>query len=132
VLKLSQLVRDAVATEAARLRSNLRDAVMGVLLLMVGGLIGLIGLAFLIVGAYGSLVQSLPAWQAGGIVACGVLVLAGVILLLGYRFLGGRRPPPRGRRLEDSAVAAEIRRATEEGIGAGESRSRERRRGQGD
>jgi hypothetical protein len=124
VLKLSQLVGDAVATEAARLRAGVRDVVAGVLLLIIGGLIGLIGLVFLLVGAYGSLVQVLPAWQAGGIVAFAVLVLAGVIVLWGYRSLGGRRPPPRARRFDDSAVAAEIRRATEQGIGAGESLSR--------
>lgn len=124
MLKLSQLVRDAVATETARLRASVRDVVLGVLLLIIAGLIGLIGLVAFLVGVYGSLVQALPAWQAGGIVALAVLVLAAVILFLGYRSLGGRRPPPRGRRIDDSEIAAEIRRATEQGIGAGEWLSR--------
>lgn len=123
MLRLPQLARDMVAAEAARLRAGLIDAAVALVLLAVAALIALVGLIFLLVGAYQSLAGVLPAWQAGGIVALAVAVVAGALALWASSRLSRRRPR-RPAEPPPTAVSEEIRRATERGVDAGEMLSR--------
>ncbi|HSG91052.1 MAG TPA: phage holin family protein [Pseudomonadales bacterium] len=96
------------------------DTAWGMLLCVIGVLVGLLGVAFFLFGAYDSLILTLPPWQAGGLVAVAALLLGWLILAVGRRQMAGRRAAPSSRDADEAAIAAEIRRAVEQGIGAGE------------
>lgn len=115
---LTRLLNNTVAVEAARLRIRLFNAAASLLLLGVACLTALIGLVFLLVGMYQSLAEGLPAWQAGGLTALAVLIIAGVLLLVSRRWIIGRPPPPAGATI--SSVARDLRQTAERGINAGE------------
>lgn len=120
---LPQLVHDIVASEAAKLRASLFDASFTLLLLAMAAITCLVGGVFLWVGVYQSLHRALPAWQAGAIVAVGVIVVAGLIAFWSRRRMLARRAP-RPAEAPSSAVSEELRKATEAGIDAGEILSR--------
>lgn len=116
---LSRLLHDTVAVEVARLRASLFSAAFSLLLLGIAALISLIGVVFLLLGAYQSLAEALPAWQAGGLTAIALLLIAALLVLVNRRRISvSRLPPPVEPPL--SSVARELRQTAERGITAGE------------
>lgn len=117
--RLSRLLHDAVAAEAARLRGSLFHAALSLLLLAIAALVALLGMVFLLVGAYQSLAELVPAWQAGGIIAVAILIIAGLLALVSrWRMSRRRVPPPTDPTI--SSVAKELRQTAERGVAAGE------------
>ncbi len=79
---------------------------------MVAGIFLVIGVVFALCGAYASLADVMPAWQAGGLVGLGALVLC-VVLLIAARATASRgrrrQPAPRTRpTAEDLEATAEL------------------------
>ena len=114
------LVREGLAAEAARLRAGATSLAAAAVLMLCAGAIAVIGLVFLLVGVYQSLVEVMAAWQAGAAVAVAVLAVAAALALLARARLR-RRPPWRDR--SDAApadpAATQARRATDVGVAAG-------------
>ena len=112
---VGQLLREAASTEAARLRASLGRLATSVMLAMVAGLVAIIGVVFLLVGAYQSLNHTLPPWQAGGLVA--VALRPVIALLLAGRLALRSRGDSRQRRQHSGeglrAAAGQGRRAGE-------------------
>lgn len=105
--------------EVARLRASLVNAAFALLVLGIAALMSLIGVIFLLVGAYQSLAATLPAWQAGGLIAGAVLLIAGLLIYVNRRRMSTRRlPSPAASPI--SSVAKELRQTAERGITAGE------------
>ncbi|MGD8830408.1 MAG: hypothetical protein PVF57_07370, partial [Pseudomonadales bacterium] len=102
----SRVLREVVAAQAGEVRRRLYRMVLGTVLL--AGVL-LIGLVFLLLGAYQSLAELLPTWQAGGLVALGALLICLLLLLLAglnRRYRVSRRGPQ--RRDTEPNQAAEI------------------------
>lgn len=94
-MDLSRVLREVVAAQAGEVRRRLYRMVLGTVLL--AGVL-LIGLVFLLLGAYESLAEVLPTWQAGGLVALGALLICLLLLLLAglnRRYRVSRRRPQR-------------------------------------
>lgn len=75
---LERLIRRA----CGRLRATVHSALRSLVLLSIAGILALLGLIILSIGIYQSLAGAFDWWQAGAIVALGLLVLAFLALLL--------------------------------------------------
>jgi hypothetical protein len=120
VPKLSQLVRELVATETARLRRGVFNVTIALLMLVIAAMIALAGAVFLLSGIYESLLQFMSPWKAGGIITL-VTLLVATLLLLWARWrlsIGRRRSTAPGTPL--SGASEELRQASERGLRAGE------------
>lgn len=125
-MPLKGMFRELAAAETARMKQQLRGLVVALMLTLSAGVLLLAGLAFAMLGAYQSLAERLPSWQAGGLVALGALVVCLLLLALAGR--GGRkRPPPPPRRPLGRSLEADE--AAEIGAAAGEALQRHRPRG---
>jgi uncharacterized membrane protein YoaK (UPF0700 family) len=100
-LSWSSFLRDAASVETERLRSQVRDAVRSLVLGVVAGILFLVAVVFVLTGAYASLSEHLPAWQAGGVVGLSTLVVCLFLLLLSKG--SGARPASRRRYRRPSA-----------------------------
>jgi hypothetical protein len=104
-VRLPQALRDAAATQGAQVKYQVRAAVRQLVILLVVALLLVCALLFLMTGAYHSLNETLPAWQAGGLVALGAIGAA--LLFLALTSLGGRQPRPRPRIRRGEASTAD-------------------------
>ncbi len=104
-------IRDIAASEVERAKAQVRAAIRGLVLTMVAIVFLLIGVVFTLAGTYATLTDSLPGWQAGGIIGLGTLV-ACLVLLMAARLAGSRasRQPPAPRRpsADDLEATAEL------------------------
>lgn len=89
-MRLSRALREAASIQGAQVKHQLRAAVRMLVILLVVALLLVCALVFLMTGAYHSLNETLPDWQAGALVALGAVVVA--LLLLAVGSLSGRRP----------------------------------------
>jgi hypothetical protein len=121
VLKLSQLAREIVATQSARLKLGLFNVGTALLLLATAAVISLVGAVFLLYGLYQTLLQFTPPWTAGGIITLLTLLVALILLFWARRRLSTGRVPAATAHPPASEAAEEVRRATERGISAGET-----------
>ncbi len=120
MLRLAQLARGLVATEADRLKLGLFRVGSALLMLAIAAVILLTGVVFLLFGIYQSLLQYTSPWAAGGIITLASLLIAALLLFAARRQLSiGRRASG----VVSPALAEaseELRQATERGIRAGE------------
>lgn len=100
----TRFLREAASLETDRVKAQLRTAVRSVVLTVVAGLLLLVGIVFVLTGAYVSLSEQMPAWQAGGAVGLGMLAVC-LLLLAGARRggRGGGRSGSRSARSTDHA-----------------------------
>ena len=75
------------------MKAQVQAGVRSLALAMLAGIVLLIGIVFTLVGAYASLAETMPSWQAGAFVGLGALVVCLILLLLARR-----RPAPRAPR----------------------------------
>jgi Kef-type K+ transport system membrane component KefB len=104
------MIRQAASGEAARLgervKTEIRALVKALVLLMVAGVLLLAGLIFLLLGAYETLALHMPAWQAGGLVALGTLLVCLLLVAMAGSGRSGRRGGAAGARAPTGAGAA--------------------------
>ena len=102
---LARLIGDLGALGIERARAGVFSALVSVMLLAIAALLCVIGVAFLLAGAYASLAAFLPAWQAGGIVALAALLIASIVVLWAQR----RGAAARAGALQHRQTAAALR-----------------------
>jgi uncharacterized membrane protein len=86
-----KLVQEALATATSDLKQKVRGALRSLVFALVAGAVLLLGLIFLLVGAYQSMAENMPAWQAGAVIALAALVVAALLVLLSRVGRGRRR-----------------------------------------
>jgi len=74
-------------------KAQVQAGIRSLVLAMLAGIVLLIGIVFALVGAYASLAETMPSWQAGALVGLGALVVCFILLLMARR-----RPAPRAPR----------------------------------
>lgn len=110
----TSFIRAAASAETDRVKAQVQAAVRSLVLTVLAGLVLLIGVVFALVGAYASLAESMPSWQAGAWVGLGALIVCLLLLLIGR---GRRRPrstPGRPGKVPRTRPTAEDLEATAE------------------
>jgi hypothetical protein len=93
--QITRLVRDELALARTEMTAKGKQAGMGAGMLGTSGVIGLFGLAALLVTVGLALDLAMPGWAAALIVAVGLLGLAGVLALAGRRRVKQVSPVPK-------------------------------------
>ncbi|MFU8817258.1 MAG: hypothetical protein ACNA7W_18065 [Pseudomonadales bacterium] len=102
-MSLLSVVRDSAASEVDRVKRQVRAAVRAAVLLLVAAVVLMVSLVFVMLGAYESMAEELPRWQAGALVGLGAVVFC--LLLLALAKLGGGRRASRSSRRAAQARA---------------------------
>lgn len=120
-------IRDAASVEADRVKAQVRGAVRSLVLSVIAAVFLLIGVVFVLTGAYATLSDLMPAWQAGGLVGLGALVICLLLLALANRrgAAGRSRRPGRGLPRSVSRPSAEDLEATADMGAAASTAARE-------
>jgi len=121
VLRLAQLARGLVATEADKLKLGLFRMATALLMLVVAAVVLLSGAIFLLSGIYQSLLQYTSPWAAGGIITLVSMLIAALLLFAARRRLSIRPRASAATSPPDTEAVDELRQATERGIKAGEN-----------
>lgn len=91
---LKTIVRGEVALAKAELTSGAKGIGKGAGMLAVAGVMGLLGLLFVLHAAAWAIAEALPVWAGYLIVAVLLLFVAGVLGLLGKKALQAANPKP--------------------------------------
>lgn len=91
-MKLPQTLLGVASGQAEKVRQQVRAAARSALLIGIAAVLLLCGVLVLLLGFYQSLALYMPHWQAGGLVALGILLVCFVLLALAN--LTGRRGAP--------------------------------------
>jgi Putative Actinobacterial Holin-X, holin superfamily III len=104
---LSGLVRAEIALAKAELRVDAKNAAVGGGLFGAAGYLGLLATVTLVITiAYALVAAGLRAWAAFLIVTVGLLLIAGVLVLVGRSRIKKVSPPERTIRSTKEAIAA--------------------------
>ena len=90
---ISNLVKAEIAQFTKELAFKAKHAGIGIGLFIVAAAFGFFALGVLVAAAVLGIAVALPAWLAALIVGVGLLVLAGVIVLIGVRIMKKGMPP---------------------------------------
>jgi hypothetical protein len=104
---LSGLVRAEIALAKAELRVDAKNAAVGGGLFGAAGYLGLLATVTLVITiAYALVAAGLRAWAAFLIVTVGLLLIAGILVLVGRSRIKKVSPPERTIRSTKEAIAA--------------------------
>jgi hypothetical protein len=91
---LQDLLRGEIQLAKTELKESAAGAGKGIGFLVGAGLLGILGLTFLLLALVEVLDNFLPRWAAAGLVGLGLVLLAGVLALLGKRLLSPENLKP--------------------------------------
>ncbi len=104
---LSELVRYEVALAKSEIVADVKRGAIGGAAFIVAGFLGLIALITLVITfAYVLVAIGLAPWLAFLITTLAILLVAAVIVFIGFRFIKRIRPPERSIRSTKLTIAA--------------------------
>jgi uncharacterized membrane protein YqjE len=83
------LVRGEIRLAKTEIQESAGIAARGIAMLIAGAVLALIGFTFLMLALVEILDEWLPRWGAAGVVAIGLLVIAGILAMIGKSRLSG-------------------------------------------
>ncbi|MGV1004846.1 MAG: phage holin family protein [Candidatus Nanopelagicales bacterium] len=90
------LVRDQIELTKVELQDTAKKAAKSSALFIVAGVVGFLGIIFLLVtAAYGLVALGLAVWAGFGIVTLVLLIMAAILVLVGRRQAREIKPPQR-------------------------------------